>query len=181
MRRYAALFSILLLIPASAAGQSSPKDSQALQDLLAEVRQLRRDIQTTTIAVQRAQILLYRVRSEQDAVAQAIQRLDRVRSELASTRRQQKELAVFVKRTEDSAQETAVNPNGRKEMEDQIPLIKTRPDALATEEQEKVAEEADAEQRLRDEQAKLADLQAQLDRLDAELGNAGRPSANLSQ
>jgi hypothetical protein len=39
-------------------GQTTPSESQALQALLLEVRQLRQDLQTTTIAVQRAQILL---------------------------------------------------------------------------------------------------------------------------
>jgi hypothetical protein len=39
-------------------GQTTPSESQTLQALLWEVRQLRQDLQTTTIAVQRAQILL---------------------------------------------------------------------------------------------------------------------------
>jgi len=181
MRRCAFLFPILLLIPISASGQGPSKDSQTLQELLAEVRQLRQDLQSTTVAVERAEILLYRVRSQQEAVTQATQRLDRARSELASIRKQEKELAGFVKRAEDASQDSSANSSERKEMEQQVPLIKARLDALVVEEQEKQTAEADADQRLRDEQAKLADLQGQLDRLDAELQTAGRPRANPPQ
>jgi chromosome segregation ATPase len=181
MRRWAFLIPILLLIPASAAGQGSSKDSQALQDLLTEVRQLRQDLQTTVVALQRAEILLYRVRTQQDVVAQATGRLDKVRSELTTIRNEQKALAGLVKSAEDSPQEIPTNAGERKELAEQLPMIKTRLEALAVQEQEKEAVEADADQHLRDEQAKLADLESQLDRLDAELQNRGRPAASSTQ
>jgi len=57
-------------------GQTTPGDSQTLQALLSEVRQLRQDLQTTTIAAQRAQILLYRLQGQEAAVARASQRID---------------------------------------------------------------------------------------------------------
>jgi hypothetical protein len=44
----------LLLISAPSFSQSTSQDSQTLQALLAEVRQLRHDLQTTTLAAQKA-------------------------------------------------------------------------------------------------------------------------------
>lgn len=50
-------------------GQTTTGDSQTLQALLSEIRLLRQDLQTTTIAAQRAQILIYRLQGQEAAVA----------------------------------------------------------------------------------------------------------------
>jgi hypothetical protein len=65
--------SILALgfLLSSTFGQTTPSESQTLQALLLEVRQLRQDLQTTTVAAQRAQILLYRLQGQEAAVARA--------------------------------------------------------------------------------------------------------------
>lgn len=169
MHRWAFFLSSLLLIPVSAAGQNSPRDSQTLQDLLTEVRQLRRDLQSTTVAVQRAEILLYRARAQQEAVAQATQRLDRARADLAAIRKQQKDIAAFLKRAEDSPEPTGANPDELKQVQAEVPILKARLDALNNDEQEKQAAETEADQHLHDEQIKLNELQSQLDRLDTQL------------
>src|SRR5207249_5887194 len=64
-------------------GQTTTGDSQRLQALLSEIRLLRQDLQTTTIAAQRAQILIYRLQGQEAAVARASQRLDDARDKLA--------------------------------------------------------------------------------------------------
>jgi hypothetical protein len=46
MHRSASLILILFLIPAAALSQTAPTDSQTLRALLAEIRQLRHDLQT---------------------------------------------------------------------------------------------------------------------------------------
>ena len=61
----------LLFFSTACFGQTTPGDSQTLQALLLEVRQLRQDLQTTTIAAQRAQILIYRLQGQEAAVARA--------------------------------------------------------------------------------------------------------------
>src|SRR6266850_1599640 len=76
MYRSCLLILGLLLISSLVLGQSAPTDSQTLQALLAEVRQLHHDLQTTTIAAQRAQIFLYRLQGQDVVVARALQRLD---------------------------------------------------------------------------------------------------------
>ena len=80
------LFSIVgpLLIATPAFAQSSSTDSQTLQALLTEVRQLRHDLQTATVAAQRVQIALYRLQRQEAAVAHATQSLTDARSRLAN-------------------------------------------------------------------------------------------------
>jgi len=75
-----------LLASTISVGQTAPTDSQTLQALLVAVRQLRKDLQTTTVASQRVQILLYRMQLQQSAVARAQSRLDDVNAKLAQTR-----------------------------------------------------------------------------------------------
>jgi hypothetical protein len=67
-------------------GQTASTDSQTPQALLGEVRQLRKDLQTTTVASQRVQILVYRAQLQESVVAGAQQRLDAVHSKLAEVR-----------------------------------------------------------------------------------------------
>jgi hypothetical protein len=81
----------LLLFSSACFGQTTPGDSQTLQALLSEVRQLRQDLQTTTIAGQRAQILIYRLEGQEAAVARASQRLDEARDKLARIQEQRKQ------------------------------------------------------------------------------------------
>jgi hypothetical protein len=52
-------------------GQTASTDSQTLRELLAEVRQLRMDLETTSVASQRVQIILYRLQLQEAAVARA--------------------------------------------------------------------------------------------------------------
>src|SRR6266403_1460269 len=87
MHRSCLLIPVFLLISAPVFGQSTATDSQTLQALLAEVRQLHHDLQTTTVAAQRAQILLYRLQGQEVIVARASQRLDDARAKLAEINR----------------------------------------------------------------------------------------------
>src|SRR6267143_4638954 len=93
----------LLLFSTACLGQTTPNDSQTLQSLLLEVRQLRQDLQTTTIAGQRAQILIYRVQGQEAAVARASQRLDEARDKLARIEDERQQVVTAIKRTEDAA------------------------------------------------------------------------------
>ena len=46
------------------AAQTPSSDSPVLQALLTEIRQLRQDLQTTAAAIQRVQIVMFRVQNE---------------------------------------------------------------------------------------------------------------------
>src|SRR5438105_14097946 len=114
----------LLLFSTDCFGQSTPGDSQTLQALLSEVRQLRQDLQTTTIAGQRAQILIYRLQGQEAAVARASQRLDEGRDKLARIQDERKHVASDVKQGEDFTSNTENPATQRKELEDRVRQLK---------------------------------------------------------
>src|SRR5215831_12754189 len=57
-------------------------DSQTLQAILVELHQLRHDLQTTSAMAGRAQIDLYRLQREDQAVARASQRVTDIRTKV---------------------------------------------------------------------------------------------------
>src|SRR5438876_10343848 len=61
MHRSVYLIQMLSIIPVAALGQTTPTDSQTLQAILSEIRQLRHDLQTSNAMAARAQIALYRL------------------------------------------------------------------------------------------------------------------------
>jgi hypothetical protein len=71
-------------------GRASSSDSQTLQALLAEVRQLRQDLQTTSAATLRAQILVYRIQVQQSTFVLATQRLDSANAKLSAIQSEKK-------------------------------------------------------------------------------------------
>lgn len=172
-------FIVALLMPSTAAlGQSASTDSQTLQALLAEVRQLRQDLQATTVAAQRAQILLYRVQVQEAATTRASLRVDEARVKLAEIQSNRKNLAAQLKHFEDLQTHTD-NPAERKNMENVIPQIKARLETAADDEQQRQTRQIEAEEQFRTEQAKLSALQYQLDQLENALRTSdARPSAS---
>jgi hypothetical protein len=65
----------LFWIAGLASSQTAPTDSQTLQALLTEVRRLRHDLRSTNAMAQRAQIALYRLQRQDEAVVRANRRL----------------------------------------------------------------------------------------------------------
>ena len=65
-----------LVIVTAAGAQTASPDTQALQALVTEIRQLRQDMQATTIVTQRVQIVLYRLQTQTALVTRASSRLD---------------------------------------------------------------------------------------------------------
>jgi DNA repair exonuclease SbcCD ATPase subunit len=171
----------LLLFSTACFAQTTPGDSQTLQALLSEVRQLRQDLQATTIASQRAQILIYRLQGQEAAVARASQRLDEVRDKLDRIQAERKHLAAEVKQDEDFIANSENPPAQQKVLEDRLSQLKSELESAEDSEQQEQAQEIDAEQHLRAEEAKLSDLQDQLDRLDKALENASRRPGSNSQ
>jgi predicted nucleic acid-binding Zn-ribbon protein len=136
-------------------------------------------LHTTTIAAQRAQILLYRLQGQEAAVARASQRLDEAREKLAGIQAQRKYSATEVKRHEDFISNTENPATQRKELEDKLPHLKSELESTENLEQQQQTREIDAEQHLRAEEVRLSELLDQLDRLYKALENASRrPGSN---
>ncbi len=163
----------LLLISPAGFGQTPPADSQTLQALLAEMRQLRQELRTTTVAAQRVQIFLYRLQIQEGAVERAQRRVDEARSTLSQTQLEMKMMAYTIKEIEDKVS-NAQNSIERKRQEDLLAKFKAELESQQNSEQQSQARESEAEQDLKTEQAKLNALQDQLDRLDKSLEISNR-------
>lgn len=171
-------FIAALLLPSNyALAQSAPADSQTLQALLAEVRQLRQDLHTTTVAAQRAHILLYRLQAEESAVTRATQRLDDARLKLSETQSNRRNMTAQLKRFED-LERRADNPQQRRQSAEVVPSLKSRIEALGEEEQQRQTRQIEAEEQLRLAQARLSELQGQLEQLENSLRDSGHQPAN---
>jgi chromosome segregation ATPase len=175
MRRWMLFAVTLLVLPAAAVCQSGSTDSQTLQALLAEMRQLRQELRTATIAAQRAQILIYRVQAQQAVVTRLTQRVDGEGSRLTQNQSQQKMFASQIKRLED-LRETQ-NESERKQTDEQLGQMKARVEQLVTEEQDILPRKIGLEEELRAEQTKLAQLHDELDRIDKALEQTARTPA----
>jgi len=170
MRRPALVLS-LLLFSSPALGQATPTESPTLLALLAEVRQLRQDLQTSAIAARKAQILIYRLHVQEEAAARASQRLEEAKSSIEQLRATRKYQEFQIKQYE-SMKDRSENDAQRKQFEDGITQLKAQMEAFASEEQEAQMKEMDLEQQSRTEQAKLGQLRDELDRLDQTVLNA---------
>jgi chromosome segregation ATPase len=158
--------------------QTSPTDSDTLKALLTEVRQLRHDLQTTTVAAQRAQILIYRVQAQETVVRRMQERVDDARSRLAQVRSEQNNRALGMRQIEEKKSRSETPTTEQKDLEETLTQIKARFDADAIAEGEIQSRISDAEDRLRLEQAKLGELQNQLDRLDKTLESSSQQAGS---
>ena len=164
----------LLLVSPTAFAQTVPTDSDTLKALLAEVRLLRHDLQTTTVAAQRAQILVYRAQAQESVVRRMQERVDDTRSRLAQIQTEQRNRASSIKRIEEKRGQSETTTAEQKELEGMLAQIKARFDADANKEQETQAKLIESEEQLRLEQAKLSGFQDQLDKLEKQLQDSQR-------
>lgn len=164
--------AVALLSCGTATAQSNP-DSQNLDGIRAEIRQLRQDLRTLVGTAQRAQILVARVQVQDAAVRRAQERVDNAKPRLTDIRNDQTQLNFELKRNEQLLEQqddsSAANAKRRKETEDTIARFKTVLEQRAATEQEMQSRLTEAEEQLRIEQAKLGGLQDDLDRLDKTL------------
>lgn len=171
MRRTFLFVLCFLFLSASGLGQSTADDSQGMQALVAEVRQLRKDLQTTNGNTLRVQVLLYRLQAQEATVARDSEHLNDARARLSEIQKRRQELTAALKRFEESVDNTEISPADRKQIQWEISGNKSQLENLAAEEQQRQTAEMEAEEQLRTEQAKLAGLEDRVDRLEKELEN----------
>jgi len=168
MYRASLLFLALCFLSSAAFGQSASADSQTLQALLSEIRLLRKELQTTTVAAQRVQILMYRLQMQQAAVARAQQRVDEARSRLAEAQGGVRHFTAEIERAEAALNDSPTSIDS-KQVEGMLAAAKRELEPQKIAQQEWESKDAEAVQNLRSEEAKLAGLEEQFDRLDREL------------
>jgi chromosome segregation ATPase len=153
--------------------KNATTDAKTLQALLDEVHRLRQDLQTTSATVQRAQILLYRLRLQIEAVERASQNLEQAKAAAAQIRSARQYFADRTKQQEQFLEQTS-DPETRKRIEAQIESMKDQFAQFENQEPEAQAKETECANQLRIEQGQLDQLQEQLDRLDRKLEVAAR-------
>ncbi|MBV8206096.1 MAG: hypothetical protein JO041_04830 [Acidobacteria bacterium] len=118
-----------------------------------------------TVASQRVQIVLYRLQAQEAAVSRAAQRPLDERAHLASAQDRTRSITAEIQMAEDRASHTQ-NAAERKELDDELPRLRSRLEGFRKDEQNAEAGVSDAENALKREQQQLTSLQDFLDQLD---------------
>jgi hypothetical protein len=150
----------------TALGQTSGKDPDVAQALLAEVRQLRHDIEGMTVASQRVQIALYRLQIQDAAASRAAQRVDEMRSKRIAAESARDHTAAEMQKIEASLSSGTLKEAEAKVVEERLAQLKFELDRWAEPVQSAQAAEAEASSAYRTEQVKLIEIQDRVDRLD---------------
>lgn len=170
MRQWLILFAVLVLTGVPAVPQNTSSDSQALRDILSEIRELRHDFEKITAAGQRVQIALYRLQVQDAAVARASKIAEDAHLKLHQTSSDRKQIALFIEREQSLMESGGPVDNKRKE---QVAAFKAELEQLDRDEPQLQSRAADADAQLAREQSKLDSLRTLLDELDAVLQNTG--------
>ena len=169
-----ALVMTTSLMTTSLMAQTPAKDPDALQALLVEVKQLRQDIESMTVASQRVQIALHALQLQDAATARAAQRLDEARKRKAQIDDGRAHLAAEIQKWQDTQSSGKLSEADSKSVEQRLQELKSELDRTAVEAQSRDAEEGEATSQFRTEQGKLTDLQDRIDRLDKVLEKMGK-------
>jgi isoleucyl-tRNA synthetase len=161
MRRTYFLIAAVFGLATAAFAQTTSSDSQTIQSLLTEVRQLRQDLQVSFTRMESAQILLSRLQIQQVAVSRASQHLDDARTKLAEVQVVIRSETAEIKHYEDAP------GNAENEAQAAAALNRAKSDLEASTNlaQQRQSIETDAELQLRTEQDKLTRLESLLDEL----------------
>ena len=139
------------------------ENEQTMRALLNEVRQLRLAIQRSNLSAYRAQVIIERMRSQQQSVDRLADRLRGTRDRIAHVKMGQTELQDELKKMEDRPE------GGESGMRERQDSYKTRLGYLAQEETRLREDESQLAAQLQIEQARLAEINDQLDALQREL------------
>jgi chromosome segregation ATPase len=172
MRRLLLIITILA-VSSVALPQSTQPDSQTLRALLEEVRLLRQDLKSTTVAAQRVQIALYQLQLQDAAVEGAAGRVEAAHSKLTELAAQHKNQIVAIEQSERQLDHTQDLLQRKQIEEEDLPQLKKSVARIASEEEQQQTKTSEAETHLRAEQAKLDALRSLLDQLDQALENVG--------
>lgn len=178
MLRVILLAAASLVLPVHGACQTSGSESKTLQELLAEVRLLRQDLHATTVAVQRAQILVHRVYAQENLVRSERERADRARSALAQIQLDQKNREARIKEIEDRLASNNGPQAEQMALEDALGEAKQSYQLHANDESDAQAKLTEAEEQLHSEEAKLSELEERLDQLDKDLAESTNRNRN---
>jgi hypothetical protein len=143
-------------------GGARPTQEQSLQDLVNEVRQLRAMLQRINVTVYKTNVVMERLKLQQDVVARQARDLDEVREKLGETRTEIMKLKEVVKSGENGASAGTVNP-------EVVAKYKLELEEMLQREQRLVMRETQLLNQLSMARNKLAELNGRLDLLEMEI------------
>jgi len=172
------VLAAMLFVGLQALSQTPAKESDTLQSLLLEVRQLRQNIEAITAASQRVQIAISGMQLQDATVARSSQRLDEIRNKCAAVELSRQHTAFEIQRFENALSPGAtpgreVPEREMKDAQSRIEELKSGLAAQAAEVETCQAREAEATNQLRNDQAVLSDLRGRIEQLDKALSSPG--------
>jgi isoleucyl-tRNA synthetase len=167
MRRTYFLIVVVFGVATATFAQTTSSDTQTLQAVLTEVRQLRQDLQVSLTRMESAQILLSRLQIQEVAVSRASQHLDDARAKLAEVQVVIRSETAEIKHFEDAPN----NGDNSAQVETALNRAKSDLEASTNLAQQRQSTETDAELQLRTEQDKLNRLESLLDELAEKIGS----------
>ena len=141
---------------------SRPTSEQSLQELVREVRQLRATLQRMNSAMYRGQVMLERLKLQQDQVARLTRELSDARENLGEMRAHQTRLNELVIKTEEGIEKGEKHPGELAQLKGELEMLKEREQRLATREV-RLANDLEVER------ARLNDLNDRLNAFELEL------------
>lgn len=164
---------IIAFTPEKAMAQSAqsnaarPTSEQSLEELVREVRQLRATLQRLNAATYKSNVLLERLKLQQDQVGQMSRELYNTRDEIGEIRAQQARLKEALRQIEAGIELGTKHPA-------ELAALKGELEMLSEREQRALARETRLANDLELERAKLNDVNDRLNALELEMA-PGRP------
>jgi len=163
-RNFALCLAGLALSSLAFAQKPDSPDSQTMQALLSEVRQLRAAIERAMAIQPRIQITLERMQVGQRRIEQLSRPLEDVRRQIADRARSAGDQAAI-----ESQLASEQDPNRRKQLEDMLKAIKAEAERRSVEDVQLRARESELLSALQAEQNKMNELSDRLDKMDQSL------------
>jgi chromosome segregation ATPase len=144
--------------------QMSQSDSQTLQAILSELRQIRSELHDQQARNQTMQVLLFQMQTYQTAINRATQRTDDARSKLSDVREGERHFSADISRDEDSLRD-AQEEADKKRLAVDIDRAKRALASFKTMEQDRIAVLAQAEVQLQKAEDGFDSVQNELGQL----------------
>jgi len=164
MKRIALLLTTCLAITSLCGAQVNRSDSETLQAILSELRQIRSELHNQQAQNQTLQVLLFEMQTYQTAINRATLRTDDARSKLAEARAEERHFSTEISRGEDSLREVQDQAD-KKRMEADIESSKRSLASFKTMEQDLIAVLQQAEAQLQKAQDAFDTVQNELGQL----------------
>ncbi len=154
------LLACVFVLPQAVKSQTvaRPTSEQSLQELVAEVRQLRATLQRMNAAIYKGQVMLERLKLQQDQVTRVSRELTQVREQGNELRAEQARIKGLVKGVQEGVESGIKHPS-------ELASLKSEIEQLSEREQRLAEREARLENELEMERAKLNELNDQLNAL----------------